>query len=269
MTEPGRPRRRTMDCTACRSRPVARLQRPSGDDLLQRAAQNAQVLLGVAVFGAAGVFRGEQPVAAEQNLALRQPVGVRDMCEHLPVPRRPQPVDEQLVAERLPHGERLALGLDGRVGTPPYQGVDGLGDSVPMDSRGGVRRGPVRRARQEPQPVGERLQFRHEVERRAGLTMAHQPGHGEQRGLLGHTDLVAAAVQPVPQPGESRLGEAVGEERAPLSGHPETPRGLGLVRLERAARACGPCGEAAPHHLRSYPGREPDHGRTRTDRQPA
>ncbi len=230
----------------------SRVQRPPGDGLLQRPAQNRQVLLGSAVLPAAGVLLGQQLVPVQQGGTARQPGRVRGEFEHpAAVPAgRLQPVREQLVPERLPYGECLALCLHGRVGAPPGQRRHGGGDATAVQRVAGVRRGPTRRrAGQESESTRERRQLRDQVQGGGRLPVPDQPRHGEQGALLGHGHLVPSAVQLPPQPGESGVGETVREQRPPVRGHTELLREPRLVRLERAARARGARGEAAVHHL--------------------
>ncbi|MEU7260625.1 hypothetical protein AB0B21_33170 [Streptomyces rimosus] len=71
-----------------------RVQRAPGDHLLQRTAQDAQILLRTAVLATAGVDCGKHPVALQQGSAALVPTGIRGPVEHAARPGGLKPVRE-------------------------------------------------------------------------------------------------------------------------------------------------------------------------------
>jgi hypothetical protein len=243
---------------------------PPGDRVLEARAQDGQVLLRPAVLGAAGVDRGERPVAVQERRAPPDP-SRRDVAGHPAVGDRLQPEREQLVTEGCPHGQRLAHRLEPLVRPPPGHGRPHLADHLTMDVRRAGRVGPGRlaRRRREAQPVGEGRQLVEQVKGRRPVTRPQQPRHHGQRRLLGDVDAVPAGVQQRAQLGHPALGQVIGEQR-PSLGHQAGPTGeVGLVVAQRATGNGLARREAAPDHLEGDPGGQPLDGRARPHREGA
>lgn len=243
----------------------AGVQRAPRDDLLQRAAQHGQVLLGAAVLAAERVLLCQRPVLPQQFRATLEPVAVGG---DLARPPRLQPVREQFVRERQPDRQRLPLCLHRHVRPAAGEGPAGVVDGTAVHGQG-VRRGGVRRPRQETQAARERLQDADEFERTGDVARADQPRHREQRRLLRHGHRVASAVQQVPQGDEAGLGQEVVEQRPAFGGHAGLAGGLRLVRQQGAARGGASGHEAAVDDLGGDPGGQAGDRSAGADPQPS
>ncbi|OLT34130.1 hypothetical protein BJF79_33680 [Actinomadura sp. CNU-125] len=73
---------------------------------------------------------GREPLVPREQRGAPHPPAVRFHRADAPVPDRLQPVLQQLVGERVPHGEGLVHRLDGRVRAPRAEPPPDLRDGL-------------------------------------------------------------------------------------------------------------------------------------------
>jgi hypothetical protein len=216
-----------------------------------------------------------RPAPARPAASDRQPGPA--LCQILRQPRQlaldgVTPQGHQPVKQRVPHPQRLGHHGDLRAGLPVPHGGRSLPGRLDAHHRPGGRGRPGK-PRREAQSAHPRPQFADQVQRGLGLLMVKQPGHDEQRGILGELNAVCPPGKRLPEPRPPGIAQVPQVDPLPFgpAGRPAgNPAGNGqLIGSQRRLGGQPARCEAAVGDIQRHPRWHSGHRRPGPDRQRA